>query len=87
MAKNRYFSHTSPVYGSAFDMMQNAGISYRSAGENIARGQKTAEAVMKGWMNSPDHRSNILGSGYTKMGIGFAAGSEGTPYWVQIFAG
>jgi len=87
MAKNRYFSHTSPTYGSAFDMMQNAGISYRTAGENIARGQKTAEAVMNGWMNSSGHRANILGSGYNRIGVGCAKGSDGTPYWVQIFAG
>lgn len=87
MAEKGYFSHTSPTYGSAFDMMQNAGVSYRTAGENIAKGQKTAETVMSGWMNSSGHRANILGSGYTRIGVGYAEAGNGTPYWVQIFAG
>ena len=87
MAKNGYFSHTSPTYGSAFDMLKAAGISYRTAGENIAKGQKTAETVMNGWMNSSGHRSNILNSGYTRIGVGYAVDGSGTPYWVQIFAG
>lgn len=87
MAKNGYFSHTSPTYGSAFDMLKAAGISYRTAGENIAKGQKTAETVMNGWMNSSGHRANILSSGYTRIGVGFAVDGSGTPYWVQIFAG
>ena len=87
MAKNGYFSHTSPTYGSAFDMLKAAGISYRTAGENIAKGQKTAEMVMNGWMNSSGHRANILSSGYTRIGVGYAVDGGGTPYWVQIFAG
>ena len=87
MAKNGYFSHTSPTYGSAFDMLKAAGISYRTAGENIAKGQKTAETVMNGWMNSSGHRANILSSSYTRIGVGYAVDGNGTPYWVQIFAG
>lgn len=87
MAKNGYFSHTSPTYGSAFDMLKAAGISYRTAGENIAKGQKTAETVMNGWMNSSGHRANILSSGYTRIGVGYAVDGSGMPYWVQIFAG
>lgn len=87
MAKKGYFSHTSPTYGSAFDMLKSAGYSYRTAGENIAKGQKTASAVMNGWMNSSGHRANILSSSYTKIGVGYAVDKSGTPYWVQIFAG
>ena len=87
MAKKGYFSHTSPTYGSAFDMMKAAGYSYRTAGENIAKGQKTAETVMRGWMNSSGHRANILSTGYTKIGVGYALDKNGTPHWVQIFAG
>ena len=87
MAAKGYFSHTSPTYGSAFDMLKKAGYSYRTAGENIAMGQETAESVMNGWMNSSGHRANILGSGYTKIGVGYAVNAKGTPYWVQIFAG
>ncbi len=87
MAKNKYFSHTSPTYGSAFDMMKTYGVSYDTAGENIATGQKTAEAVMEGWMNSQGHRANILNSAYTGIGVGYARSSDGTTYWVQIFKG
>ena len=87
MAENNYFSHQSPAYGSAFDMLSSAGVSYRSAGENIARGQKTPEAVMDSWMNSQGHRENILSSSYTSIGVGYAADSSGRICWVQIFKG
>ncbi len=82
MKDNNYFSHTSPVYGSPFDMIKNFGISYRSAGENIAKGQKTPQAVVNAWMNSAGHRANILNSSYTKIGVGYV--SEGN-YWTQMF--
>ncbi len=85
MENNNYFSHTSPTYGSPFDMIKNAGISYKSAGENIAKGQKTAEAVFNAWMNSEGHRANILSSNFTQMGIGVTDGS--TKYWCQMFIG
>ncbi len=87
MAENEYFSHTSPTYGTAFDMMKTYGVSYAAAGENIAMGQKTAEAVMEDWMNSAGHRANILNSAYTSIGVGYAKSSEGVTYWVQIFKG
>lgn len=87
MAKKGYFSHTSPTYGSAFDMMAQYGLSYRTAGENIAKGQKTAESVMNGWMNSQGHRANILSNSYMKVGVGYATDEKGTPYWVQMFIG
>ncbi|MDO5388086.1 MAG: CAP domain-containing protein, partial [Clostridia bacterium] len=67
------------------DMIKNAGISYKTAGENIAKGQKTAEAVFNAWMNSSGHRANILNSSYTQMGIGVTSG--GTLYWSQMFIG
>ena len=87
MAKNQYFSHTSPTYGSAFDMLKAAGYSYKTAGENIAMGQKSAASVMDGWMHSSGHRANILHTSYEKIGVGYAVSADGTPYWVQIFAG
>jgi len=77
-----YFSHTSPTYGSPFDMMKALGIRYYSAGENIAMGYRTAEAVVNAWMNSTSHRENILSTRYTSMGIGYADG-----YWTQWFIG
>lgn len=84
MAANRYFSHNSPTYGTPFQMMKNFGISYRSAGENIAYGQRTPAAVMDAWMNSSGHRANILSSAYTQIGVGYCASGS---YWTQMFIG
>ena len=85
MKSNNYFSHTSPTYGSPFDMIKQFGISYKTAGENIAKGQKTPEAVVNAWMNSEGHRANILNSNYTQMGLGYTA--NGVVYWCQMFIG
>lgn len=84
MKDNGYFSHTSPTYGSPFDMLKQFGISYRTAGENIARGQRTPQAVVDGWMNSDGHRANILNPAFTQIGVGYVA--EGN-YWTQLFIG
>jgi len=85
MRDSNYFSHQSPIYGSPFEMMNSFGISYSYAGENIAAGQKTPEEVMKGWMNSPGHRANILNENYTEIGVGLAKGGSYGTYWVQEF--
>ena len=82
MKDNNYFSHTSPVYGSPFQMIRNFGISFRSAGENIAKGYATPKAVVNGWMNSSGHRANILNAGYTHIGVGYVGGGN---YWTQMF--
>ena len=87
MINKNYFDHTSPTYGSPFDMMKQFGISYRSAGENIAKGQRTPQEVMNAWMNSAGHRANILNSSFTKLGVGIAKDSNGTLYWTQMFIG
>ncbi len=84
MKNNNYFSHTSPVYGSPFDMMKSFGISYRSAAENIAKGQRTPSEVVNAWMNSSGHRANILNSSYTKIGVGYVGSGN---YWTQMFIG
>ncbi|MBQ9801731.1 MAG: SafA/ExsA family spore coat assembly protein [Clostridia bacterium] len=82
MQRNNYFSHTSPVYGSPFQMIKSFGISYRTAGENIAKGYRTPEAVVAGWMNSQGHRANILNASFTKIGVGYVANGH---YWTQMF--
>ncbi|MBO5024062.1 MAG: SafA/ExsA family spore coat assembly protein [Clostridia bacterium] len=84
MKDNRYFSHTSPVYGTPFQMMKNFGITYRSAGENIARGQRSPQAVVNAWMNSSGHRANILSTSFTQIGVGYVADGN---YWTQMFIG
>lgn len=84
MADRNYFSHTSPTYGSPFQMMQQFGITYRTAGENIANGYSTAQAVVNAWMNSPGHRANILNASYTQIGVGYVADGH---HWTQMFIG
>lgn len=85
MAKLGYFSHTSPTYGSPFTMMENFGIRFTSAGENIAMGQRTPQEVMNAWMNSPGHRANILSPSFSQIGVGLAKNANGTAYWTQMF--
>ncbi len=80
MVERNYFSHTSPTYGSPFDMMKTFGISYTAAGENIAEGQRSPQQVMQDWMNSTGHRENILSSKYSQIGVGYYNGA-----WVQMF--
>ncbi|NLY77879.1 MAG: serine protease [Tissierellia bacterium] len=84
MADKNYFSHTSPTYGDPFQMMRSFGISYRYAGENIAKGYRSAESVMNGWMNSSGHRANILNVNFGKIGVGYVE-TNGTTYWTQMF--
>ena len=84
MVDHRYFSHTSPTYGSPYQMMRAFGISFRTAGENIAYGYKPPQAVVNGWMNSSGHRANILNPSYTQIGVGYVSNGH---YWTQMFIG
>ena len=85
MRDSNYFSHNSPTYGTPFQMIKSFGISYKSAGENIAAGQATPEAVVKAWMNSSGHKANILSSSFTHIGVGYAKGGSYGHYWTQQF--
>ncbi|SEV92733.1 CAP domain-containing protein [[Clostridium] fimetarium] len=85
MVKLNYFSHTSPTYGSPFEMLTQFNIKYTAAGENIAYGQPTPEEVMNGWMNSPGHRANILNKNFTQIGVGIAQKANGQYVWTQEF--
>ncbi|OAB44699.1 CAP domain-containing protein [Paenibacillus glacialis] len=82
MYNNNYFDHNSPTHGSPFDMMKEFGITFNSAGENIAKGQTTPTQVMKDWMNSPGHKANIMNNSYTRIGIAYYNNE-----WVQEFTG
>ena len=86
MVDNNYFSHTSPTYGSPFDMLKSFGISYKTAGENIA-GNSSNSAAVTAWMNSSGHRANILNSSYNYTGIGVVTGSKYGKIYVQMFIG
>jgi len=85
MVNKNYFSHNSPTYGSPFKMMENFGLRFTAAGENIAMGQQSAQQVVNDWMNSPGHRSNILSSAYNQIGVGLAKDKNGRFYWTQMF--
>lgn len=85
MGKNNYFNHNSPTYGSPFDMMKSFGIKYGTAGENIAKGQLSAQSVVRAWMNSSGHRANIMNPSFTRIGVGYYQTGNGTNYWTQMF--
>lgn len=84
MLDKGYFAHNSPTYGTPFQMIKAFGLSFRTAGENIAKGYATPQAVVNGWMNSSGHRANILNSSYKQIGVGYAAKGN---YWTQMFIG
>ncbi|GAA4676348.1 CAP domain-containing protein [Streptomyces youssoufiensis] len=85
MADTQRLSHTGPDGSTVGDRVTRSGYTWSSVGENIARGQADAEAVVDAWMNSPGHRANILNCSFRDMGIGVDQGSGG-PWWTQVFA-
>ncbi|HLF72009.1 MAG TPA: CAP domain-containing protein [Dehalococcoidia bacterium] len=91
MASKGYFSHTSPSGETAFTLMEQFGFKYAIAGENIARNNypdaDSVKVAMDGFMNSPGHRQNILEPRFTKVGIGYAMGSDGMKYYAVVFGG
>lgn len=89
------YSHSRPNGSQCFTVLTESGLGYRAAGENIAAGQTTSDAVMKAWMNSEGHRENILDSKFSHMGVGYTDHActivrEDIPAqlpngWVQLF--
>ena len=84
MFLNNYFSHTSPTYGSTAQMLSSYGYAFTSVGENIAH-HATVEKAQAAFMSSSGHRQNILGSQWTKVGIGVWEDSQGFVYVTQLF--
>ena len=78
------FSHTRPSGASFSSALTEAGVSYTRAGENIAYGQATPQAVVSAWMDSEGHRANILSRNFTRIGVGYTL-SGGAAYWAQLF--
>jgi uncharacterized protein YkwD/stress response protein SCP2 len=87
MAARDFYSHTSPDGGSPGDRAAAAGFARRTVGEDIACGQRSPAEVVRGWMNSPGHRANILRPDFTHIGAGFAGGGRAGTYWTQLFGG
>lgn len=87
MATAREMAHTLPSapYPTMEDRLTAAGYRWQAAGENIAAGYATAAQAMSGWMDSPDHRANILNTSFTELGTGYAIDATERPYYVQVF--
>ncbi len=86
MIDKKYFSHQSPTYGSPFDMMKREGITYRTAGENLA-GASTVTRAHELLMQSAGHRKNILNPAFTHIGIGVVKGGPYGTMFTQMFIG
>ena len=86
MVDNNYFSHNSPTYGTPFNMMKNFGITYKTAGENIA-GNSSNQGAVEAWMNSEGHRANILNSSYNYTGVAVVKSTKYGKIYVQMFIG
>ena len=86
MVNNNYFAHQSPTYGSPFDLMKKYGVTYRTAGENLAANNSVA-AAHTALMNSPGHRENILNASYNYIGIGIVSSSKYGLMFTQHFIG
>lgn len=79
------FSHTRPNGSKFSTALTEQGVTFKGAGENIAWGQKSPEAVMQAWMNSEGHRANILNKNFTKIGVGYYQNAAGRNSWTQLF--
>lgn len=86
MKNNNYFNHENLKHETPFDRMENEGINYVTAGENIAAGQTNPIFVHNGWMNSIGHRKNILGN-YKYIGVGVVFGGTYKTYYTENFFG
>jgi uncharacterized protein YkwD len=85
MVARAFYSHTSPDGSEPWHRAAAAGSTRRTIGENIACGQRSAAEVVRGWMDSPGHRANILKPAFTHIGVGFAGGGAAGTYWTQLF--
>lgn len=77
MFVNNYWAHTSPSGTTPWDFFKSVDYRYSVAGENLARDFYDTESLIKGWMNSPTHKANIINSKYQEIGIGVVNGTLG----------
>jgi uncharacterized protein YkwD len=87
MAQYRRMEHTinEAPYPTLLSRLQAVSYLYSNAAENVAWNNQSAQSAVNGWMNSPGHRANILNPALTEMGAAMARGSNGEPYWIQVF--
>lgn len=86
LVDNNYFAHESPTYGTPFNMLKNFGVSYKTAGENLA-GNSSNSGAVNAWMNSSGHRANILNSSYNYTGVAVISSPKYGKIYVQMFIG
>jgi uncharacterized protein YkwD len=88
MAEHRKLGHPGSDGSAPADRVTRSGYAWRGVGENVASGQQTADAVVKGWLESPGHCENIMEPRFTEMGVAFALAPDQNPniYWTQVFA-
>ena len=84
MVDNNYFAHTSPTYGNVRSMLKSFGVSYISAGENIARSRSVYHSNAA-FLSSEGHRRNMLSSTFTHVGIGVVVNAYGFVTVTEIF--
>ncbi len=84
MVARDFYAHTAPDGSRPWDRAAAAGSRCRTVGENIACGQRSAAEVVRGWMNSPGHRANILRPEFTRIGVGLAGGGRAGTYWTAL---
>ncbi|MDN5929997.1 MAG: CAP domain-containing protein [Pseudonocardia sp.] len=85
MVRRAFFAHENPDGKQVWDRALAAGYAYRKVAENIAAGQRTPAEVVRGWMDSPGHRANIVDGALTQIGVGRAVGGEYGVHWTQVF--
>lgn len=85
-AAMRQMSHTGSDGSNAGTRLTRAGFTWRTWGENVAVGQRSAEAVVSAWMGSSGHRANILNAAFTTIGVGVATDADGRRYWTMVLA-
>ncbi len=86
MVEKDYFSHTSPTYGSPFDMLKSNNIEYKVAGENIA-GNSSNEKAVEAWLGSENHKKNIINNSYNYTGVAVVNSEKYGKIYVQMFLG
>lgn len=85
MAENNFFSHTDPEGRDPFERMNEAGLAYSLAGENLAMGQMSVFHAHWGLMNSLGHRENILKPEFSHASVGLVYNQEGSPFYTINF--
>ncbi len=84
MAIHKKMSHIGSKGSTSIDRIKATGYDYLRAGENVAFGRYSTDELMKGWLDSPSHKRNIVGA-FSQIGVGCATAEDGKRYWCVTF--